>query len=167
MGVQMKYMKGLVIILLFLFAAGVRAQTSYSFGEGLNAAKTQNKIVVINIYSDDDKWSQKMQSEVYSDAKIQQLLNSDFIYIKLNGQSQESYTYKDKTLSAGDLAKSFGVTGYPTHVFLTPSGEVITFKYNNVDAVNFPGFTDKEDFNNILLYFKDGKYKTADLSTVL
>lgn len=164
----MKYMKGLILFtMLFLFAAGVKAQTSYSFTEGLNTAKSQNKIIVVNIYSDDDKWSQKMQSEVYSDAKVQQLLNSDFVYVKLNGLSQDSYTYKDKTLKAGDLAKSFGVTGYPTHVFLTPSGEVITFKYNNVDAVNFPGFTDKEDFQNILLYFKDGKYKTADLSTVL
>ena len=163
-------MKTLLKLFIGLFLvtglSTAHGQTIYSFTDGLNAAKSQGKKIVINIYSDSDKWSQKMESDVYSQADIKDLLGS-FIYIKLNAAGSESYDYKGKKYSASELAKALGLTSYPTHAFMTASGDVIKFKYNGVESVSFPGYVDAGDFKSILIYFRDGKYSDTDLSTVL
>ena len=156
-----------VLIIGFSFAfSNVFSQTSYSFNEGLNKAKSQNKKAVINICIDSDNWCKKMSS-VYGSAKIKSLLEKYFIYIKLNAQGSEKYKYNGKEYTASELAKLFGVTGYPTHVFLISNGSVISFKYNGEVTGNFPGYADENDFENILKYFSGNKYKDTDLSTVL
>ena len=158
-------------IFLLLFTFGILStaysQKSYDFDSGLKAAKSQNKKVLVNIYSDSDKWCSKMDSEVYSNSEIQDIINSNFIYVKLNGLGDTEYTYNGKKYKASDLAKLLGLTSYPTHAFLNPDGSVIKFKYNGVESSSFPGYADLNDFKNILIYFKDGKYKDTDLSTVL
>jgi thioredoxin-related protein len=153
---------------LFLLAgiSSVQAQTVYNFNDGLSAAKSQSKKIIINIYSDSDKWSKKMETEVYSNGDVQSLMGS-FIYIKLNPAGSESYDYKGKKYSAAELAKVLGLTSYPTHSFMTSGGEVIKFKYNGVESSSFPGYVDAGDFKNILIYFRDGKYSDTDLTTVL
>lgn len=153
---------------LFLIAglSSATGQTVYNFSDGLSAAKSQGKKIVINIYSDSDKWSKKMETDVYSQGDVQDLLGS-FIYIKLNPAGSESFNYKGKKYSAAELAKVLGLTSYPTHAFMTAGGDVIKFKYNGVESTSFPGYVDAGDFKNILIYFRDGKYSDTDLSTVL
>lgn len=157
-----------IFLALFIFAglSSVNAQTVYTFKDGLNAAKSQGKIIVINIHTDSDKWCKKMESEVYGNSEVQALMGS-FIYVKLNAAGSESYEYKGKKYSAAELANVLGLTSYPTHAFLTSGGDVIKFKYNGVESSSFPGYVDEGDFKSILIYFRDGKYKDTDLSTVL
>ena len=163
-------MKTLIKIFLALFVlAGIsslNAQTAYNFNDGLSAAKSQNKMVIINIHTDSDKWCKKMETEVYGNSEVQALMGS-FIYVKLNAAGSESYEYKGKKYSAAELATVLGLTSYPTHAFLTSGGDVIKFKYNGVESSSFPGYVDAGDFKNILIYFRDGKYSDTDLSTVL
>jgi len=156
---------GLIIGLTLAFS-NVYSQTSYSFNEGLNKAKSQNKKALINICIDSDNWCKKM-STVYGTAKIKSLIEKYFIYIKLNAQGSEKYNYNGNEYTASELAKQFGVTGYPTHVFLNSDGSVISFKYNGEVTGSFPGYADENDFENILKYFSGNKYKDIDLSTVL
>lgn len=153
-------------VALLLTASSAYSQTAYNFTDGLNAAKSQGKKVVVQIYTDSDKWSQKMDNEVYSNSDVQSLLSS-FIYVRLNAAGGESYDYKGKKYSAAELSKKLGLTSYPTHAFLTSDGDVIKFKYNGVESVSFPGYVDVEDFKNILIYFRDGKYSDTDLSKIL
>ncbi len=159
-------LKTVVVVMLLFAASTAYSQTAYNFTEGLKAAKSQGKKVVVQIYTDSDKWSQKMDTEVYSNSGIQSLLSS-FIYVRLNAAGSESYDYKGKSYSAAELSKKLGLTSYPTHAFLTSSGDVIKFKYNGVESVSFPGYVDVEDFENILIYFRDGKYTDTDLSKIL
>jgi thioredoxin-related protein len=151
--------------ILFLYGSAVNAQTVYTFDNGLAAAKSQNKKIIVNIYSESDKWSQKMD-EVYQNPDVQSLMDS-FIYVKLNPAGSETYSYEGKKYNAADLAKVLGLTSYPTHAFLTSDGKVIKFKYNGVESSSFPGYVDAGDFVSILTYFRDGKYSDTDLSTVL
>lgn len=152
-------------MIFFTCSMAANAQTVYTFDNGLAAAKSQNKMIIVNIYSESDKWSQKMD-EVYQNPEVQSLMGS-FIYVKLNPAGSESYSYDGKKYNASDLAKVLGLTSYPTHAFLTSNGQVIKFKYNGVESSSFPGYVDAADFVNILNYFKDGKYADTDLSTVL
>ena len=152
-------------MIFFTCSMAANAQTVYTFDNGLAAAKSQNKMIIVNIYSESDKWSQKMD-EVYQNPEVQSLMGS-FIYVKLNPAGSESYSYDGKKYNASDLAKVLGLTSYPTHAFLTSNGQVIKFKYNGVESSSFPGYVDAADFANILNYSKDGKYADTDLSTVL
>ncbi|MEO8445891.1 MAG: thioredoxin family protein [bacterium] len=141
------------------------AQTSYSFNDGLNAAKSGGKKIFLDIYSEGDSWSKKMDSEIFSSSKVQSALGN-FVLVKLNAGGSEKNTYNGKQYSSADLAKFFGGTGYPTFVVMNSDGSIIKFKYNGEDASNLSGFIGEEDFVEILNYFAQGKYKDTDLSSV-
>lgn len=162
-------MKKLYFIALIGFLTIIYGNT-YSqifsgFNSGIEKARKENKNIVVFIYSEGDPWSLKMES-VYSMEKIKNTLNSNFIVIRLNAQGTEKCIYDNKILKESELAQLFGVTGYPTHVFLDSSGKIIKFKYNGEENINFPGFIDEKDFEIILNYFLSGKYKDTDLSKV-
>ena len=165
----MKHSKIIILILVLgiIFAyTDVFSQKSYSFNEGLKLAKSQNKKVLINICVDSDSWCEKMSS-VYGNDKVQSLIKKYFVYVKLNAQGTEKYSYNEQTYSASELAKLFGVTGYPTHVFLNPDESIIYFLYNGNTTGNFPGYVDEDELVILLEYIATNKYKDTDLSTVL
>lgn len=152
-----------LVITVFMYSGFVNAQTSYNFDQGLEAAKSQNKLIAIYIYSDGDRWCQKMNDEVFSSSAVNSALSS-FIFVKINTGSSDVYTYSGEKLSASDLAKKLGVMSYPTSVFMNANGTVISFLYNGVMSSNVPGFIDEEDYIAMLKYIRQGKYTTDDLS---
>lgn len=153
-------------IAVILFSTSyLSSQTTYSFNDGLKAAKSQGKMIFIDIFSSSDSWSKKMDDEVYSSPKVQSAL-SGFIFIKLNAGGQEKFSYNGKEYSSSALAKLFGGTGYPTFVVMNPDGSVIRFKYNNDETSSVSGFIGENDFVEMLGYFLQGKYKDTDLSSV-
>lgn len=161
----MKKIKYLVVVLFFAFTAQGFSQTVYNLTEGLAQAKSQNKKIIVDIYIPDNTWAEKMNG-IYAEPAISSILGSSFVFVKLNAAGTESYSYDGKTYTSADLAKYFEAMSYPTHVFLNPDGSVITFLYNGATARNVPGYMDARDFEQVLMYFRDGKTST-DLSTVL
>lgn len=163
----MKTIKVLFIISLVvvLFSNSI-AQTTYSFNEGLSKAKDNNKKVLLSICSESDSWCEKMQA-VYSSENIKNYINANFIFIKLNVQSNEQCTYNGKQYIARDLVKIFGATGYPTNVFLAPDGTLIKYKYNGEVCNNYPGYSEAQDFEKILKFIATNQYKDTDLSKIL
>ncbi len=151
--------------LIFLSISDSYAQKSYSFNDGLNAAKSSGKKIVIDIYSQSDSWSKKMESDVYSSSKVQSAF-SNFIFIKLNSDGTDKYNYQKKDYSSSALAKLFGGTGYPTFVFMDSDGSIIKFKYNGEETSSLSGFIGENDFEELLNYFSQNKYKDTDLSTI-
>ncbi|MDQ3020189.1 MAG: DUF255 domain-containing protein [Bacteroidota bacterium] len=142
------------------------SQTSYNFSDGLNAAKSNGKKIFLDIYSDSDSWSKKMDSEIYTSGKVQSAL-SNFMFVKLNADGSEKFNYGKKSYSSGELAKFFGGTGYPTFVFLNSDGSIIKFKYNGEETSSISGFLGENDFVEMLNFFAQNKYKNnTDLSTI-
>jgi len=155
----------ITLIFLLLSFSYSYSQTSFGFNDGLNAARTSGKKVFIEIYTDSDNWSKKMDSEVFTSAKVQGLL-SDFVFVKLSPESPGNYSFGKNEYSGVELAKFFGATGYPTFVVLDPDGNVIKFKYNGEQVTNISGFVGADDFAEMLNYFNQNKYNDTDLSTV-
>lgn len=120
---------------------------------------------MVEIYSENDNWSKKMESEVYSSGKVQSAL-SGFVFIKLNAESKDRQVYNKKEYSSSELAKTLGATGYPTFVFMNPDGSIIKFKYNSEEVYNISGFIGETDFIEMLDFFMQNKYKDTDLSVV-
>ena len=161
----MKTGRFLVTIFLLFVLCSVSFSQTYNFTDGINVAKSLNRKIIVEIFSDNDNWSKKMESEVYSSAKVQSAL-SDFVFIKLNAESKDKQSYNKKEYTSSELAKSFGATGYPTFVFMNPDGSLIKFKYNSEEVSNLSGFIGESDFIEMLGFFLQNKYKDTDLSTV-
>ena len=153
-----------LFVIAVLAISTLSAQTS--FQSGLEKAKTSNKKVLINIYSDNDTWSQKMET-VYSSGNIMNYINSNFVYVKLNGEGSDKINYNGKEYTSASLAKFLGATGYPSHVFLAPDGTVLKFSYNGESNSVFSGYIDAPEFEKLLKYFAENKYKDTDLNKVL
>lgn len=152
-------------IIFSLIVSFIYAQPSFKFDEGLKIATSSNKKVLINIYEESNTWCKKMD-EIYSNETIKTLITSNLIYVRLNSKGSEKYNYAGKEMTAAELSKFFGATGFPTHVFLTPKGEIIRFKYNGEFHSNFSGFLDVADFEKLLKYFINDQYKDTDLSKI-
>jgi len=153
-----------ILLIVFLLAGAVNAQTS--FGDGLSKGKSLNKKILINIYSESDTWSQKMD-KVYSNGNISSYVSSNFVYVKLNANGSDKVSYGGKEFTSASLAKYFGATGYPTHVFLGPDGSVLKFIYNGESVGAFSGYLEAGDFEKLLKYFSENKYQNTDLGKVL
>lgn len=162
----MKSSKILLTVIISLFVvSGTYGQSSYSFNSGLNAAKTGGKKIFLYIYSPSDNWSKKTESEVLSSDGVNKALSS-FVFIKLDADSQDKFTYNKKEYTSAELAKIFGGTGYPTFVFMNPDGSVLNFKYNNNNTSNISGFMGADDFIDMLNFFAQGKNSNTDLNTI-
>ena len=154
----------ILIVIFFLTNTIIFAQTS--FNDGLSKANSQNKKVLVSICVESDSWCKKMET-VYSTDVIKSAINGNFIFVKLNAQGTENYTYNGKQYSASDLSKYLGATGYPTHVFLNPDGSIIKFKNNGEVSGSYPGYIDAGEFEKLLKYFSSNQFKDTDLSKVL
>ncbi len=153
-----------LLIVTILAISTLSAQTS--FQSGLERAKTSNKMVLINIYLDSDTWSQRMET-VYSTGSIMNYINENFVYVKLNGEGSDKINDNGKEYTSASLAKFLGATGYPSHVFLAPDGTVLKFNYNGESMGVFSGYVDAPEFEKLLKYFAENKYKDTDLNKVL
>lgn len=138
-----------------------------SFDEALSNAKEQNKLVVVDVFTDWCGWCKKMDKDTYSNSDIKDLIDDNFVYVKLNAEGSEKQLYNGKSYTSADLSYYFQVDGFPTHVFLDSDGKVIEFKYNGFKMTNLPGYYAASSFKKILKYFIEGKYKDTDLSTIL
>jgi thioredoxin-related protein len=154
----------LSLLIVFLMVGVVSAQTSFS--DGLSKGKSQNKKILVNIYSEKDAWSQRMD-KVYSVDNISSYVNANFIYVKLNANGSDKVNFCGKEYTSSSLANFFGTTGYPTHVFLSPEGSLLKFTYNGESVSAFSGFLDAGDFEKLLKYFAENKYQNTDLGKVL
>lgn len=113
----------------------------YNFESGLAEAKKQNKLILIDVYTDWCKWCKKMDSDVYSNKEITEYLEDNFIFVKLNGEGNSKITYNNRVVTETVIAKQFGVDGFPTTIFLKSNGSLIS---------SMPGYYPPDKFLTIL-----------------
>jgi thioredoxin-related protein len=121
----------------------------YAFDEGMEKARTENKQVLIDVYTEWCGWCKTMDAKTYSNEKIINYLNEKYILIKLNPETDGEITYRGSKVPASDFARSLGVSGYPSTVFFESNARMITL---------LPGYVSAEDFLPILEYIAEKKY---------
>jgi thioredoxin-related protein len=90
-----------------------------------------------------------MDANTYSDNHVSDYLLKKYVLIKLNAESQQRLTYQGKSYTERELAAAFGVTGYPTTLFLKSNGEPIT---------SYPGYADATMFRNVISFIAEDHY---------
>ncbi|MFW5928675.1 MAG: thioredoxin family protein [Thermoplasmatota archaeon] len=109
----------IIIALLFFSLISVTSTAEgeeinwYSYEEGMQKAKEQDKPIFIDFWAEWCSPCQKMEEEVYPDHEVIET-SSEFINIKVNVDENQQ------------LAKEYNVKSIPTLLFLNSEGEVIT-----------------------------------------
>lgn len=126
----------------------------FSFTEGMAKAKKENKYVFIDFYTDWCGYCKKLDKETYSNEKVYKYLNDKFVPIKVNAESNEKVIYAGKPIPQSELAKSFGVTGYPAMFFMETEKKPIG---------QLPGFVAPKEFLTIATYVGSKAFKTKSI----
>jgi len=85
-----------------------------TWNEALQLAKEQNKPVFLDLSTSWCGYCKRMKANVFTDAGVAGYYNSTFINVSLDAEKGEGV----------QLARKYGVRGYPTFVFLNPDGSL-------------------------------------------
>lgn len=133
-------LKYIAIILLALSSVKSFAdEVSFSKGtyqEILDMAKQQNKVIMIDFVTDWCKWCVETDKKVYTNSDVALFANDHQINWKIDAEKGEG----------PDLAKKYGVKGYPTIVFAGADGVEIDRIYGYLPAEQF--LAKMKDYNN-------------------
>ena len=147
------------MLLAFAFVVGFQQKTAAAennlkwktFNEGIAEAKKTNKKILVDVYTDWCGWCKKMDASTYGSNEVSKYLNERYVVIKLNAESEKKLNYKGKEYTERELAGAFGITGYPSTLFLKHDGEPITV---------YPGFADAKKFKEVLSFIAEDHYLT-------
>ncbi|MCW5942300.1 MAG: thioredoxin fold domain-containing protein [Fimbriimonadaceae bacterium] len=112
----MKAVKTLFPILLVTLAAASLAgeiRWAKSIAIAQAESKRSGKLLMVDFYTDWCGWCKKLDKDTYTDAKVIDLSNR-VVSLKTDAEKEGK-----------DLAKKYGVNGYPTILFLDPQGSVV------------------------------------------
>jgi tetratricopeptide (TPR) repeat protein len=98
-----------------------------NFKEASQMAKSENKNMVLDFYTDWCKWCKKLDDSTFTDTSLIRF-SMDFVFFKTNAEKDTA------------LAERFKVNGYPTVILTNPSGEEID---RVVGYANAPDFMQK------------------------
>jgi thioredoxin-related protein len=93
--------------------------------------------IFVDVYTNWCGWCKKMDRDTFSDPKVAEFVNENFYAVKLNAESQDKIIIKNDTTTAQMMARSMGVTGYPTIVYIKED-------FKTIQAV--PGYQKPEGF---------------------
>ncbi|MFQ5649020.1 MAG: thioredoxin family protein [bacterium] len=117
-----------------------------TFDKGMDQAKKEKKLLVVDFYTDWCHWCRVMDKETYGDQAVVEYAKDKIVMAKLNAETSEKFRFKEAQYSGRELSMIFGVTGFPTTVFMSADGEFLT---------KVSGFIPADKFRTILKYFTE------------
>ncbi len=98
------------------------AFSSMSFDDALGRARAENRLVMVDIYTDWCGWCKKLDGETLTDRRVAEALK-EVISIKVNAEEEGEA-----------VLERYSVRGFPTVLFLSGSGEIVRRVEGYVDA---------------------------------
>jgi thioredoxin-related protein len=108
----------------------------------LRRAKREDKPVILYFFTAYCSYCQAMDKEVLAENEINTNLKKNIVYLRVDVEKRD------------DLARFYGIRGYPTTTFLEPNGQQI---------IQIPGYIEKGTFKKLLTFVKGKHYKTMNL----
>ncbi len=141
------------IVMFFLAAifvsSGLVAQTAtkwYSWNDGYEKAKKDNKVVIVDVYTEWCGWCKVMDKKTYGITAIANKISKNFVAIKVNPEKDLNLKYDGKTYSGKDLIdllSNNGISGYPTTIFFFPKTKKTYLEVGYKDVAAFEPLLDK------------------------
>jgi thioredoxin-related protein len=92
-----------------------------------------------------------MAAETYPTENVKKTVEDYFYTVRLNAESEREIIFNGQSLTERELAAAFGVSSFPTTVFVDTDGEPLGFQ---------PGFMDAAIFKDLIAYVGSNKYKS-------
>jgi len=75
----------------------------FEYVEGYNKAKAENKILLVDAYTDWCGWCKVMDRETYTNADVIAALNQDFVCVKFNPEVEMTHSFGKYNLKSNEL----------------------------------------------------------------
>ena len=109
--------------------SGISSEYATHISQAIKKAKDENKIVVIDFFTDWCAACEELEKYTWSNRKVKEYLNEKAVFLKLN--------LTPKTKEAEEILKKYNVIGFPTVVFIDGEGK---------ELKRFFGFVKPEKF---------------------
>ena len=123
-----------------------------SVSAALEQAPTEEKLILVDVYTDWCGWCKRMDRDTYADSAVGAYIAERFIAAKMNPEKEGTVRYDGREFSQAEFGKALGVNGYPATAFFTSKGELITV---------VPGYLPAGDFRLLLEFLAEEHYKTT------
>lgn len=120
---------------------------SMSFEEALAMAKKENKLIFLDAYTDNCQPCMMMEKNVFTQDKVADFYNSNFINLSMNLGTEHT-----------NLAKRYNTSGYPSFLFIDGNGKLISFESGYTEADKFLQYG-KEALAKRSIQFTEGTWK--------
>ncbi len=128
--------------------------TWLAYDEGLAKAKKEGKHLFVDFTAKWCGYCKKMDASTFVDPEVVKLLNSDFVSVKVDGDSEKELNIDGYKVTEKNLSRvEYKVRGYPTFWFVDPQGTRIG---------PLPGYQPTSNLLGTLHYVKDKKYATEE-----
>ena len=142
-----------LLAIFFAVMANGAEKEWFDFNTGLEKASKENKHVLIDFYADWCYWCKVMDEKTFQDKRVEKKLFKDFIPVRLDAEDKAATVrFRGQTFTNPELTQAFGITGFPSLVFLDAETQLIT---------KIPGYVPAEEFSLILDYIKLKCYETT------
>ena len=111
--------------------------TWQTFDKGVELAKKEKKMLVLDIYTDWCHWCKVMDKDTYGNPEVVKYAHENLVMAKLNAETDEKFKFKEGNYSGRQLSIMFGVEGFPSTIFLNSEGELITSISSFIPADRF------------------------------
>jgi thioredoxin-related protein len=118
----------------------------YGIEEGYAKAVAEQKVLLIDAYTEWCGWCKVMDKKTYTDVRVIEALNRDFVCVKFNPEVAKTFSLGGKAFNQTSFHQwlSYGEsTGYPTTFFWMQPGKD-EVRYNQ------PGYLEVNDFMRLL-----------------
>ena len=122
------------------------------FNDGLAKARSEDKPIFVEFYTEWCPYCRKFQRETIRNQKVAAMLAENFAYVRFNAEdSKNRVKFDGKSYSHVELTRAFGITSYPSLVFLDSKSQPITM---------LAGFVPPKQFATVLNYIHQKCYET-------
>ncbi len=123
-------------------------------------AKTvkEKKLMMVDVYTDWCGWCKVMDKETFNHPEVVKFARQNMVMAKMNAESDAKLRFQNREFTQRQLAMSLGVTGYPTVVFFSDKGELIT---------SVSGYIPPDKFLPILEYLHGRHYEKIKFDAFL
>jgi thioredoxin-related protein len=98
-------------------------------------ALANERLIFVDVYEVGCKYCRAMDREVFPDSTVRQVMDANYIPVRVDGNSEELIQFNGQQISAKEFAQSKGAYVFPTSLILDAEGNLVKKKtgYMGVD----------------------------------
>jgi len=128
--------------------APAKAVSWVALEDAMKRASAGNKYVFVTVYTDWCGYCRKLNNVTFKAAPVLAELEKNFQSVRVNAESQKPVVWEGRRMSEREVAgKEWGVTGFPTMLFINSKGEIIG---------SYSAYADPELMVKLLTYISSG-----------